>query len=347
MTTIRYSVIGGQLPQGCRVVSSKGTMKIEGVIPLHTVENSPSFTSTSQLGLFDELVNMSITLGVQAKGAKTITGLSIVNGYLPWGLTLVNRTISGIPAELAVKEVSNFVAEDAPTWVTNDGLLLDGQQLTTVQLALTATPKTGRTIAYDVVSGCLPFGLVLSHDGTITGALAEDLSGAVVEPPKSPIWETPKGEIAVADEFSPVSVFVSALSRTDSTMGYYIVGEGLPWGLVLNAVTGEIAGSTAEIPYLELVNENPLQNVKPTLPTAGLSSKIGVPYSVTLQTGIPTGRTLLSMDVTSGYLPLGMNLVNNTISGTPIYTGSTSFSITLTDSEYSSITTPFTFEVTA
>lgn len=341
---IRYSVVQGEIPEGSRIISDRGVMKIVGVIPLDPSVNPPTFTSTKDLGVISEKIPMSITLAAQAHAGKTLENASIIGGFLPWGLRLSGLTISGTPAELLTKDVADFLPGDAPVWETRDGILLEEDEFAEVDIALAATPKAG-SATFNLVSGGLPWGLKLFADGTISGTLTEDRSGAPVTSPLPPIWDTAKGQLAVLDEMQVVSdLSVSAFSRTDKPIRYFVLTGALPWGLKLDSMSGVFQGRVLEL-QIGGADENPATQIKPSLPSGTVSARIGIAYSSTLVPVIPEGRSLMSLDITAGNLPLGIQLRGNQIVGTPLYAGTGSFDITVIDSAFSKSNTTFNFEV--
>lgn len=344
---IRYSVVQGEIPQGCRLISDRGVMKIVGVIPLDPSVNPPTFNSGRELGIITEKQPVSITIAVQPNGGKSLVNSEVIDGFLPWGLVLQGNTISGTPTELQTKDVVDFLPGDAPVWTTRDGLLADIEEFSTFELDLEAAPKSG-ALTFNIVKGGLPWGLKLFSNGSIIGTLEEDRSGEPVVTPPAPIWDTPKGQLAILDEFQDVlgDLSVSAFSRSDKPIRFFVVSGALPWGLKLRPLTGAITGKLAEL-QLGGADENPATQIKPSLPSAPITGQVGSPFSLALTPTLPPARELLSMEVTSGHLPLGIKLQGNTLTGIPTISGTGSFDITVIDNAFAKSTTTFNFEVSA
>lgn len=342
---IRYKLIGGAIPEGCRITSDRGTMRVSGVAPLGASFNPPTFNSPSNLGQILELGETDIPLDITAQGGKNIIPASIIGGMLPWGLRLVNNAITGTVAELSTKVTADFLPEEAPQWTTRDGNLGEVAENQPFSINLETEGPSFFTVAH----GILPWGLKLMPNGSISGTVGEDNSGSDPTPNgPGPIWNTARGKLGEYGEFVAVSdLSVSAVARTGTNIYYRLVNGLLPWGLRLLG-NGSITGSTAEL-YLGGSDENPSLVAAPSISSQTIySSKVSTPFSATVGTVIPSGRTMLSIQIVDGVMPLGLKLIGNTISGTPTVVGVYTFSMVVTDSDYvQSTPTTFTFEVTA
>lgn len=342
---INYAIVGGALPEGSRITSDKGVMKIGGVLPMDPSFNPPVFVTPAgeRLGILDELVPASISIDVDAQGGKSLVGLVVAYGTLPWGLKLIGNTITGSPAEMMQKESESFLPEDAPKWNTKEGQLASINELQ----SLTLTLSTDKASDYRVISGALPWGLKLYPEGLLTGTAA-DIGGPRDPAGPSPLWNTARGIVAeMGEDEVATGISLEAIPRTGDKVFYDILSGALPWGLKLNGVTGSIYGKTGHIAGGG-EDESPAQKIKPTLDPGSFNGKVGTQFSTTLSPVIPQGRTLQAIRVVTGGLPFGLTLVGTTISGTPKTAGSFTCELVVSDSKYVySIPTTFTFEVTA
>lgn len=344
---IRYNIIDGSLPEGCRIVSDRGTMKLGGVFPLDPSLNPPEYTTPAgRIAVIDELEPFSFEIGVSSVAGKTLEGADIVNGTLPWGLVLAGTTISGTPDELLNRDPVGFLPEDAPKWNSRDGLLATFGEYESVNLQLSATPKDDRTLTFSLVEGALPWGVVLLGGGAIEGQ-TEEVDGPPEPAGPGPIWDTARGLLGIFKEFENVSLDLNAIPRTGPNVSYRITKGALPWGLDLSLNTGNIRGTTDE-----LMDGGPVEDdawkFRPSIASRSYSSKVEVPFSSILNPIIPQGRTLLDIKVSGGFLPRGIVLNGTQLAGLPEEIGISTFSIVVTDSAFvTSEPTTFTFEVTA
>lgn len=342
--TIRYKLVNGSIPEGCRIISDRGIMKITGVAPLDPDFNPPVInTPAGSLGVLNELEPATIDLDISVAEGKEFVGATILDGLLPWGLSIVGSRISGTLAELMVKDPVSFLPEDAPKWSTRDGQLAVLAEFQDYSTVLEVDKQSNFTIS----KGFLPWGMALLPDGTITGRTGE--AGGEPEPAgPGPVWNTARGRLATFNEFDTVgSISVSASARTGTDIHYTIPKGALPWGLNLDIVTGQISGKVEELRNGG-ENDNPIAAIRPSLASKSFSGVVGSAFSMDVSPTIPEGRTLMSVDVVSGEMPFGLTLAGSTISGTPLYPGSHTFSLVVTDSEHiKSTPISFTFEVTA
>lgn len=342
---IQYNIIDGALPEGSRIISDKGIMKIGGVFPLDPSLNPPVFnTPSSRLGILDELVPVSIDIDVDAQAGKSIVGLSVINGTLPWGLKITGSDIVGTPAELFVREPASFLPEDAPQWETRSGLVLTAGEQEQISFQLLAPSPREEIVYFFVKDGFLPNGVKLQANGTLYGKTGE-AEGEVEPAGPGPLWDTARGRLGSYNEFAEVDINLVAIPRTGDHVYYRVSKGNLPSGLKLSNSTGDIYGTTSEL----MSGESDIDySTRPTLASRSFSGTANQAFSSVLNPVFASGRTLSEMKVTSGFMPVGLKLNGTTISGTPLRAGSYTFSITVIDSMLMpSIPTTFTFEVTA
>lgn len=342
---IRYKVIGGSIPEGARVVSDRGVMKITGVAPLDAAFNPPVFFTQSKLPDANEFDSIDLSLDITPQAGKTLIGSTVTRGAMPWGLVLEGSKITGTVSELNTRVAVDFSEEEAPKWSTRSGQLGnfgEGDTVTAIRLE-TETPTSKR-----VVRGHMPWGLTMAPDGTITGIVSELNMSTDVEPTgPGPLFDTARGRLGDYAEFETIApVKITAVPRTGDKVYLRIVRGNLPWGLLMNG-SGEINGSISEL-TIGGVNENPKEKSKPTVTSQTFSAKVNTPFSTNIVSSVPEERTLLSLNIVKGSMPFGFLLQGSTISGTPVTAGSFTFEIVATDSDLiRSIPTTFTIEVSA
>lgn len=237
---------------------------------------------------------------------------SLVGGELPQGLVLDPNTgkIRGL--------TSTGIFYDGPTWVTSDGNLGNYNELDEVQpIQLTATTNgTATSIKYTIVSQSekftgMPWGLFLNPDtGVITGTIAElvDPFAASFTEDEAPVWETAGGRILETAELSSVSgVFISAIGDQSRPINYAIVAGTLPWGLTLDAVTGQITGNVRR---LKSIGEITVFEPKPSwISNAGNLGNFKELEAVSLSVRArPLLGTSLKYSIVEGGLPWGLRL---------------------------------------
>ncbi len=240
----------------------------------------------------------------------------------------------------------------------------------TVGSAYSATLQaTGGTTPYtwSVASGALPSGLTLSTSGIISGTPAtsgtSSFSVMVKDAESTPMTATSTFSLTIAP---PATLTLTTSSFANGTVGiaysatlqatggitpytWSLTSGSLPSGLTLSA-SGTISGTPtvsgtssfsvtvkdAESTPMTATSTFTLTIASPatlTLTTSSLANgTVGIAYSATLQaTG---GITPYTWSLTSGSLPSGLTLsTSGTISGTPTVSGTSSFSVSVNDSE--------------
>lgn len=221
-------------------------------------------TQFGKLAGYDEGFTASISLSATPVGSRTITKYDLVDGYLPWGLTLNPATgvISGTVATL--KNPGAFVDVPKlpiPVWNNVSDSLGTIHETESSTFQVSATPAAGRSMAkYVIRSGALPFGFTLNQsNGQITGAARENLvrnDSAYYDASKDPVFSdtvvinsqnttlASGGSLGTFSKGTAVTAIFSAAPTSGRTMRKYWVSSGtLPFGLSLNGATGTISGT--------------------------------------------------------------------------------------------------------
>ena len=271
-----YAVSRGYLPLGVTLDFDSGVISgtfpdIPGFVTQDDLNRGgPQWTTPSgRVGgdiIPGDVVNTSLT--ATPLGTKTIDRYSTVGGGLPWGLTLNGSTgeITGTVLPLLAPGFTVEVPKlPEPVWNTSSGSLttLDEYQ-TTPTINLSATPAAGRTISqYRVVSGNLPWGLSLGlTTGEITGTtheLTTVSSPVFVDPTFNPIISDTvsvngvnqtvvnAGSLGSFNRGTSMTINFDITTVAPRNIGRVVVLSGsLPWGLVINPLTGSITGNLRE-----------------------------------------------------------------------------------------------------
>lgn len=262
---ITYELISSNLPEYLRVVQN-GNITVAGVVQLHD-ERTPQWqTPGGNLAELDEEQdNVSIQLeaspGAYNHPVRYMVGpdFNRRGGALPFGLKLDSDTglISGTVIRNLVnrKDPNPFFDKDRPVWTTeNQNWVLTSRD--NFELQLEVTPVKGETLNYYVTTGGLPFGLTLNNQtGMLSGELSVVITNEGVEIPEvepKPRWRTAPGRLAVNNEAEEFTFNLEATPRNGQQVEYFIQDGGLPFGIRLNRLTGELKGDTAEVYYPEL-----------------------------------------------------------------------------------------------
>ncbi len=233
---------------------------------------------------------------------------------------------------------------------------------------ITATGGTG-PFTYSVTSGSLPAGLTLnpttgslsgmptgtgsSFTVTVTDATGTTSSRAYTVPVNADPT-LPATTLGSADNGAPVDVTVP-VSGGSGPFTYSVTGGSLPPGLTLGSSTGTITGTptatgsaTFTVKATDADGATTTQsytmpvNAAPVVTTASMPAvDTGAPYNVTVTGSGGTGTYTYS--VTGGSLPAGLTLNPTTgaITGTPTGSGTSTFTVTLSDTDGGTATKTF------
>ncbi len=298
-------------------------------------------------------------------GTGVISGTPTVSGSVPFTVTLTDAN-----NQTATQAYTVTVAADPSITTTT----LPGGEVGAAYSQLLAGTGGIGPYAWSVTTGTLPAGLTLNSatgviSGTPTGSgstftvTLTDANGkkatqsytvAVVVGPSITPASLPTGEVGV--------LYSQTLTGSGGTGPYAwsVTTGSLPAGLTLNAATGVISGtptgsgSTFTITVTDAANQTATHGytvgilAAPSITTTTLpGGEVGAAYS---QPVVGTGgSTPYAWSVTAGSLPAGLTLNSATgvISGTPTGSGSSTFTVTLTDAANQTATQAYTVGILA
>ncbi len=232
---------------------------------------------------------------------------------------------------------------------------------------------TGGVPAYSwsITSGSLPAGLSLSSAGVISGTPSGSTGTSnftvKVTDSQTPTPATSSANLSITVSIAPLTITTTSLTGGVTGKAYNqtlqanggnppyswsITLGSLPAGLSLNASTGAITGTptaTGTSSFTVKVTDSALASATANLSitingalaittTSLPGGSVGATYSSTVQAN--GGVTSYTWKVTSGSLPAGLSLNTSSgnISGTPTATGTSNFTIQVTDSESPAVT---------
>lgn len=256
---LTYTIVGGALPAGITLTGNtlSGTSNVPGSYtitvrasdgsvyadyPITIIVNAIPvwYTAAGSLSApLDSGTDFSYALNAQDPDGQ-IASYTLISGSLP---SLLSLSRSGtIQGSVGYPSVAN-----PPVWTTPAGSLGQRLESQTFTQTLTATPFSGRTVRYSVADGAFPAGLRLTPaSGLLTGTLASDNdtqgTEATARITPLPDW-TANTALGATFEGNAVSYTLSGTGLTN----YAIVGGVAPWGLSLNATTGVLSGTVADL----------------------------------------------------------------------------------------------------
>jgi hypothetical protein len=301
---------------------------------------------------------LTLSTSGQISGTPTSAGTSSFT---------VKVTDSSSPAQTATASLSiTITASVTPVQITTSSLT-GGQTGTAYSATLSATGGT-TPYSWSISSGSLPAGLTLSASGHISGtpttAGTSSFTVKVTDSSSPAQTATASLSITITASITPVQITTSSLaggqtgtaysatlSATGGTTPYsWSVSSGsLPAGLTLST-SGHISGTpttagtssftvkvtdssspaqtaTASLSITITASVTPVQITTSSLP----DGETGSSYSTTLAAS--GGTTPYTWSISSGSLPAGLTLSSSgQISGTPTATGTSSFTVQVTDS---------------
>lgn len=231
--------------------------------------------------------------------------------------------------------VTNLQAQEGPQWQTPaKTVLADINRLGTIaNVSVVATPGTlGNPIeSYGLTKGVLPVMVVLdANTGTIYGSNVtlwpnESFNDGERSVTPVPTFNTPQGSLGTLDEFASATYSITADAHyPNATMAFYSLTQGrLPWGMVMNAVTGQITGSAMEV-GMGMGNEEP-QFLLPGVSWTTVAGQLadvneGANVALTLEaTTVNQGHTMAHYIVIDGNLPWGVTIAN--AASSPVISG--------------------------
>jgi hypothetical protein len=345
---------------------------------------APSITTTSLPGVYSGSAYTAMLAGT---GGKTPYSFSISSGTLPAGVSLSSAgvlsgttTITGtFPLTVTLTDANNVTASKPLTLTVVPALAVT---TTSLADAYVGTPYSGGFAAtggvspytFAISAGMLPAGIILNGgtgalSGTATAASAPTFTVQVTDS----AGKTATAQLTLA-ALAPPSITTVSLSDAYVGSGYSgsIAGNGgrtpysfavtvgaLPNGLSLSA-SGAITGTPTAIGgssfTVQITDANGVTGSKMlmlavdaplVLTTVFADAYVGTAYSQALSaTG---GKTPYTWSISAGALPAGLMLMaaSSTVAGTPSTAGTANFTLTVTDANGSSSSTPFTVNVFA
>jgi Putative Ig domain len=306
--------------------------------------------------------------GLTLSTSGTIAGTPTVSGSFTFTAKVTDSTTP--TAQTATKSFTLTVAAAVtPVSITTTSLP-NGQQNTAYSGSLAATGGT-TPYTWSVSSGALPIGLSLSSSGVISGTPTGNGTSTFtvkVTDSTTPTVQTATQSlsITIAVAVTPVTItttsipsgqvgtaYSTALAASGGTTPYsWSISSGsLPAGLTLSTASTISGTPTASGSFTFTVKvtdsttptaQTATQSLTLTISSAATTLQIttlslpngvqGTAYTTTLAaTG---GTTPYSWSISSGSLPAGLTLAAPTgvISGTPTATGTSSFTVKVTDS---------------
>ncbi len=351
-----------------------------------TVEPEAAALTVTTTLLPDARVDATYAATLEAAGGTAPYSWSLVDGFLPPGITLApDGSLSGTPT-VAGSYSATFQVTDgstpAKTATATIGLtaMNDGQSLEIFNYRSMPGGAVGSPFYMDflawggnepyvwsVASGALPPGLFLDAAGTLSGTPTAPGSYTFV----LQVTDSSNPQQFAQQQFT-IDVFTGPLSITTVSLPDGVIGTpyawavaanggatpyawtvsvgALPTGLALDGATGAIAGTPTEAgSYAFTVrasdSSNPTktasQDFKVSIASASNELNItttafpdgvtGVPYSMILSA---SGGTTPYAWSTSGSLPSGLTLdpATGVVAGTPAATGTSNFTVKVTDS---------------
>ena len=222
--------------------------------------------------------------------------------------------------------VTNLQAQEGPQWQTPaKTVLADINRLDSIaNVSVSATPGTlgNPVVSYGLTKGVLPVMVVLdANTGAIYGSNVtlwpnESFNDGERSVTPVPTFNTAQGSLGTLDEFGGATYNITADSHyPNATMAFYTITEGrLPWGMVMNAVTGQITGSAMEV-GMGMGNEEP-QFLLPGVSWTTVSGQLadvneGANVALTLEaTTVNQGHSMAHYIVIDGALPWGLTIAN-------------------------------------
>jgi hypothetical protein len=258
-----------------------------------TINITPTKLSVSPASLPAGTVGAAYSQTITSTGGYGSTSCALGGGTLPAGLTLNGCTISGTPSASATANITITVSDSSSPVVTK------AQAYTlAVSPALPVAGAVSATVAENIGSGAT----------ATSSAITLNLSGGVAS--SVAIGTQPTKGVATVSGMGITYLPNAGFNGTDS------------FTYTATNVTGTSAPATVTITV-----SAPTLNLSPTSLGAGAGAGVAYSQIITASGGYGSYTCALS----GGALPVGITLSGCTLSGTPTTTGSSNFTLKVTD----------------
>jgi Putative Ig domain len=349
------------------VVSPTGLAITTSSLPSGTVNSQYSTVLQANGGTTP--YTWSISAGSLPAGLSLAASTGIISGTpTAAGTANLTATVTDAESPAQTKSVSLSIVIAPATLTITSSALASGTQNSTYTSTLQATGGTG-AYTWSISSGILPAGLSLAAStGIVSGKPTGSGNfsfGVTVKDSGSPAQSTSAtvtlsvvqagSALAISTTTLPGGVPNTTYSTTLNATGgkspytWSLTSGTLPAGLSLAASTGVISGKptasgTSNLTFSVSDSSSPVQTK-----TVALSLVVAPPALAITTSSLPSGTsgssysnlvqasggtTPYSWSIASGSLPAGLTLTSATglISGKPTATGTSSFTVQVTDS---------------
>jgi hypothetical protein len=318
-----WAITAGTLPAGLSLNASTGA--ITGT-PTGTASNTVTFQVTDAAKMS---ASLTVTITVNAPPALSITTTTLPGGTTGTAYSQTLQATGGVPSY---------------TWSKTAGSLPAGLTLSSAGV-ISGTPS-------GTFTGTSSFTVTLTDSQTPTHATVTAILSITVSAPPLSVTTASLAGGSIGTAYSNQTLQAAG---GISPYTWAVTTGSLPTGLTLNAATGVISGTpSGTFVGTDNFTVTVTDAETPTGKTASANLSITisvVALSVTTSGSLPTGVvnsvypgatlqaaggiTPYSWTVTTGSLPAGLvlNGATGVISGTPTASGTSNFTVTVTDSE--------------
>jgi len=316
-TPYSWSISSGSLPNGLSLRQASGTISGTPTTPgqfsfTATVTDSTSPTQQTDMHAF------SMTITGAAAQPPSVTTASLSGGTVSSAYSTTLAASGGTTPY---------------TWSITTGVLPAGLNLTASSGSITGTPTAAGNSSFTVQ-------VKDSKNNTGTKVLGISIAAAA-QPPSVTTASLPGATVS-----SAYSTTLAAIGGT-TPYSWSIMAGALPAGLTLAASSGTISGmptaagnSSFTVQVKDSKNNTGTKalsisvtgSAQPTISTSSLpGGTVNITYSTTVSAS--GGATPYTWGISSGSLPVGLSIgaSSGVISGTPTATGSSSFTVQVTD----------------
>ena len=285
------------------------------------------------------------------------------NGSVWWSVAPIPPSITNISPSTFGGQIGELFTITGAEFDVNTTVIFKGADSTEYASAVVTFISSAQITATNATT------LPVSNEPykiKVTSATGTIISSQTIDSGTLPTFTTASGQLSSNAWNAPVSTAVLASDTETSIASYSIVTGVLPTGLSINTSTGAITGTPIEqnsTTYtftvqaldtagnattrqfnIQIINGTPVWSVPAAAGTITIYINEAATGSnaVTLTATDPEGSAVVYS--TSNTLPTGLNLVGNTITGTPTVLGSYPLTINATDG-YTSAPRNFTLLV--